>query len=305
MNTLDVTKGVTLVDVRYLGSPGYIAPCILQDASGIAVVDPGPTSSLAGLEAGLAERGLSTADIHTLLLTHIHLDHAGATGTLVKRHPKMRVFVHERGARHMIDPAKLLASAQRLYGEHMNYLWGEFLAVPAENVTAMAGGETITVGGRKLEVIYTPGHAVHHVTYFDQVDGIAFTGDTTGLRPLNVPCPMPVTPPPDIDLEAWRTSLAAIRARRPEKIYLTHFGPNADVEWHIAELSERLEKWAEQVGSDVKSNRPEGEASADFAKTQQAILTERIPASAFGPMIRTEMLVSSWLGLARYWKKGQ
>jgi glyoxylase-like metal-dependent hydrolase (beta-lactamase superfamily II) len=312
MNTLAVAKGVTLVDVHYLGQDRYIAPCLLEDESGVAVVDPGPTSSLAGLEAGLAERGLTTANIHTLLLTHIHLDHAGAAGTLVKRHPHIRVYVHEKGARHMIDPAKLLASAQRLYGDHMGYLWGEFLAVPADNVTVLTGGETITVGtigtvgtvgGRKLEVVYTPGHAVHHVSYFDQTEGIGFTGDTTGMRPMDVPCAFPVTPPPDINLEAWRGSLAAIRERRPQSLFITHFGPSTNPEWHLAEMGERLEKWAEQVSADVKSGRPDVESAADFAKTQQTSLTANIPADDFGPMIRTEALVASWFGLARYCRK--
>lgn len=303
MNTLSVAKGVTLVDVHYLGQDQYIAPCLMEDESGVAVVDPGPTSSLAGLEAGLAERGLTTADIHTLLLTHIHLDHAGAAGTLVKRHPKMRVYVHEKGARHMIDPAKLLASAVRIYGDQMDYMWGEFLAVPAENVTALTGGETITVGGRKLEIVYTPGHAVHHVSYFDQADGIGFTGDTTGMRPLGQPCVLPVTPPPDIDLDAWRGSLAAIRAQRPAQLFITHFGPAENPEWHIEEMSERLVKWSEQVAADLRAGRTDEEASTDFASQASKELTTHLPAETFGPMIKPEALASSWYGLARYWRK--
>lgn len=305
MNTLAVAKGITLVDVRYLGQDRYIAPCLLEDDTGVAVVDPGPTSSLAGLEAGLAERGLTTANIHTLLLTHIHLDHAGATGTLVKRHPHMRVYVHEKGARHMIDPTKLIASAKRLYDPYMDYMWGEFLATPADNVTVLTGGETITVGGRKLEVVYTPGHAVHHVSYFDQLDGIAFTGDTTGMRPLDQPCAMPVTPPPDIDLDGWKTSLAAILERHPQRLFITHFGPAADPQWHIAQMSERLAKWAEQVAADLRANLPEAEAANAFAAQCTAELTSHVPAAEFGPMIRPEALQASWYGLARYWKKAK
>jgi len=303
MNTLAVAKGVTLVDLHYLGQARYIAPCLLEDESGVAVVDPGPTSSLAGLETGLAERGLTTANIHTLLLTHIHLDHAGATGALVARHPHIKVYVHEKGARHMIDPAKLLASAERLYAPHMDYLWGEFLATPADNVTVLKGGETITVGGRKLEVVYTPGHAVHHVSYFDQVDGIGFTGDTTGMRPLDRDCVLPVTPPPDIDLDGWKVSLAAIRERKPARLFITHFGPGNDPEAHIDQMSERLAKWAEQVASDLKAGRADAEASADFAKQKHAELTAHLPAAEFGSMIRPEALTASWYGLARYWRK--
>lgn len=303
MNTLPVAKGVTLVDVHYLGQDRYIAPCLLEDEAGVAVIDPGPTSSLAGLETALAERGFTTANIHTLLLTHIHLDHAGATGTLVKRHPQIRVYVHEKGARHMIDPAKLLASAERLYAPYMDYMWGEFLATPADNVTALAGGETITVGGRKLEVVYTPGHASHHVSYFDQVDGIGFTGDTTGMRPLDCDTVLPVTPPPDIDLDAWKTSLAAIRERKPSRLFITHFGPGSDPEAHIAQMEERLAKWVEHVERDLRSGRPDAESAAAFAKDAYTELTACLPAEAFGSMIRPEALTASWHGIARYWRK--
>lgn len=300
-----IAPKTVLVDVHYLGAPEYIAPCLLEDESGVAVVDPGPTSSLAGLEAALTVRGASVNDIHTLLLTHIHLDHAGAAGTLVKRNPRMRVYVHEKGARHMIDPAKLLDSAKRIYKEHMDWMWGEFLAVPAENVTVLTGGEQIKVGGRPLEVAYTPGHAVHHVSYFDQHTGLAFTGDTTGMRPSNRPCVIPVTPPPDIDLEAWQSSLKIIEERKPSCLFVTHFGPGDNPAWHIEDLRERLAKWGEQVATSLKAGTPDADASRDFGRQALAELTTRLPAEQFGMMARPEALESSWYGLARYWRKRQ
>jgi glyoxylase-like metal-dependent hydrolase (beta-lactamase superfamily II) len=287
-----------------LGIEKYIAACVLADESGIAVIDPGPTSSLEGLERGLAAHGLATADIHTLLLTHIHLDHAGATGTLVKRHPGMKVYVHSKGARHMIDPAKLIASAERIYGlENMDRLWGEFLATPAENVTVLEGGETITVGGRKLEIEYTPGHASHHVSYFDQSTGIGFTGDTTGMRPFESDVPFPVTPPPDIDLAGWKISLEKIRRHKPERIFLTHFGPFTNPEEHLAQLEERLARWGEVVADDVKSGRDETVACSEFVDKMRGELTAIMPRERFGPMIRRDALISDWHGLARYWRK--
>jgi glyoxylase-like metal-dependent hydrolase (beta-lactamase superfamily II) len=298
-----IAPKTTLVDVHYLGQAEYIAPCLLENESGVAVVDPGPASSLAGLEAGLAARGLSVADIHTLLLTHIHLDHAGATGTLVQQNPKIRVYVHEKGARHMIDPTKLLDSAKRIYREHMDWMWGEFLAVPAENVTVLTGGESINVGGRKLEVVYTPGHAVHHVSYFDQQTGIAFTGDTTGMRPSNRPCVIPVTPPPDIDLEAWRGSLAAIEERRPERLFVTHFGPADNPSWHLEDLRERLARWGERVATTLESGQPDADAAREFGRESFGELTARLPVEQFGAMARPEALEGNWYGLARYWRK--
>jgi glyoxylase-like metal-dependent hydrolase (beta-lactamase superfamily II) len=300
-----IAPNTTLVDVHYLGSAEYIAPCLLEDESGVAVVDPGPSSSLAGLEAGLAARGRTVNDIHTLLLTHIHLDHAGVTGTLVKRNPRIRVYVHEKGARHMIDPAKLLDSAKRIYKEHMDWMWGEFLAVPADNVTVLTGGENITAGGRKFEVAYTPGHAVHHVSFFDQQTGIAFTGDTTGMRPSNRPCVIPVTPPPDIDLESWRGSLALIEERKPARLFVTHFGPADDPAWHIENMRERLARWSEQVSASLKAGQPDAEAARDFGRQAFGELATHLKPEQFGMMARPEALEGNWYGLARYWRKRQ
>src|SRR5262249_39730544 len=154
--------------------------------------------------AGLERAGISIADVRTLLLTHIHLDHAGATGTLIRENPSLRVYVHEKGAPHMADPAKLIASATRLWGNDMDRLWGEMRPVPAECMTIVRGGERIVAGGRDFDVAYTPGHASHHVSYFSRDTGIAFVGDTAGVRLQAGQYILPPTPPPDIDLEAWR-----------------------------------------------------------------------------------------------------
>src|SRR4029077_13881059 len=170
--------GISFVDLQFQGTPRIIATAVLQGPGGVALLDPGPTSTWPTLSAALERAGIALGDITAIVLTHIHLDHAGVTGTLVRQNPNLRVFVHEKGAPHMIDPAKLLASATRLYGDAIDRLWGEVRPVPAGNIVALAGGERITASGRELEVAYTPGHASHHVSYFGADSGIAFVGDT-------------------------------------------------------------------------------------------------------------------------------
>ncbi len=298
-----IAPRTTLLDVEYQGRREVIAACLLEDASGAAIVDPGPSSSLCGLRARLAERGLSVADIHTLLLTHIHLDHAGATGTLVKENPRLQVYVHEKGARHMVDPTRLLESASRIYGAAMDRLWGEILAVPADNVHALAGGESLSVGGRQLEVAYTPGHASHHVTYFDEAEGIAFVGDTAGMRIGNKRCVVPVTPPPDIDLKSWQTSLERIRERRPQRLFVTHFGPADPVDWHLEDFRERLESWSGLTGQTLRSGGTDPERASRFAEQAFSELIERLPAEEIRRFLHTGSLETSWYGLARYWRK--
>src|SRR4051812_18389906 len=177
-----------LIDVKHLGRDRVIGA---YDIDGV-VVDPGPASTVETL--------LSEVEPRALALTHIHLDHAGATGVLVKRFPELRVYVHERGAPHLIDPSKLLKSAGQLYGDDMDRLWGEVIPVPEQNVTILSGGETV----EGLEVAYTPGHASHHVTYFDPDSGEAYTGDVAGVRTPPTDFVLPPTPPPDIDIPKWR-----------------------------------------------------------------------------------------------------
>jgi len=194
------------------------------------VIDPGPSSCLEVLLANLRER-----PPRALALTHIHLDHAGAAGSLVQRFPDLEVWVHERGARHLVDPQRLLDSAARLYGEDMRRLWGEFLPVPAERIRVLRGGEQLG----PLRVAYTPGHASHHVSYLHEPTATAFTGDVTGVR-IGGGCVLAPTPPPDIDLAAWQSSIELIEGWRPRTLALTHFGAFDDVASHLAQLRERL-----------------------------------------------------------------
>ena len=166
------------------------------------------------------------------------------TGSLVKENPAIDVFVHERGATHLADPTKLLSSATRLYGQDMDRLWGEFLAVPRERLRELKGGETIAAGGRTLEVAYTPGHASHHVSYFEPSTRIAFVGDTAGIRRGTGKYVMPASPPPDVDLELWRESEAKILGWDPDTLFLTHFGPFNGARQHFQEMMSRLDEWS-------------------------------------------------------------
>jgi glyoxylase-like metal-dependent hydrolase (beta-lactamase superfamily II) len=299
-----LAAGMDYVDLEFQGRPGIIATAVLQSASGVALIDPGPSSTRATLEQALQRQGIAPRDIRQIVLTHIHLDHAGATGSLVRDNPAIEVFVHERGAPHMIDPSRLLASASRLYQGDMERLWGEFLAVPRSNVRALSGGETISAGGRTLRVAYTPGHAIHHVSYFDPSGRIAFVGDTAGIKRIGGGFVMPPTPPPDVDLEAWRASADTILAWDPDTLFLTHFGPTRGARPHFEEFFERLAGWSRIVRKLL------ADASIDDAERERRFVDEAVlelrrvvgPAEAeqYG---RAGRLDYSWQGLARYWRK--
>jgi len=299
-----LAPGLDYVDVNFLGRPEIIATAVLRSAAGVALVDPGPSTSLSNLRAALERKGISFGDIRQLLLTHIHLDHAGGTGTLLREQPSIEVFVHERGAPHLIDPSKLLASAGRLYGDDMERLWGEVLPVPRERVKTLAGGERIAAGGRELAVAYTPGHASHHVSYFDPASRVAFVGDTAGIRRGSGTYVMPPTPPPDIDLAAWRESERRILAWDPDTLFLTHFGPFHGARVQFQELMDRLADWSHIVRrllADEALTEPERERQ--FVEETSRDLRRIVGDSEAQQYNRSGRLDYSWQGLARYWRK--
>src|SRR5205814_868398 len=229
-----LAPGLGWVDLQFRGSPHVIAAAVVSDAGGVALVDPGPTSCLDALELGLNRLGIRFADVMHILLTHVHLDHAGVVGTLVRRHPHLKVLVHERGTPHLIDPARLVRSAARLWGDQMQTLWGEVAPVPAANVVTL-DLQPIRAGGRTFDVAYTPGHASHHVSFFDRSSGIAFVGDAAGIR-IKGDYVRPPTPPPDIDVALWAQSAGRIEAWDPDTMFLTHFGPSRNVRPHLQSL---------------------------------------------------------------------
>jgi glyoxylase-like metal-dependent hydrolase (beta-lactamase superfamily II) len=290
------------IDLNFRGSPRVIATAIMQGADGVTLIDPGPTSCLPVLESGLRERGLALRDVRALLLTHIHLDHAGASGTIIERVPLARVYVHERGAPHMIDPAKLLASATRLYGDQMDTLWGAFQPVPAPNVTVLKGGERLELAGTALKVAYTPGHAKHHVSYLDEHSGMAYVGDTAGVRVSGDYLIAP-TPPPDIDIEAWQQSLDTIDAWQPVSLFLTHFGPVSPARAHLARFRTTVASAAETARQMLDAGGTDQELAQRFAERMRQDVRKALPEHEARAAELAAPFDQLWQGLARYWQK--
>jgi len=233
-----------LLDLHFLGRPGTVGAYLVADGDDVALVETGPGSTLPALRAAVAAAGFALADLTRVVVTHIHLDHAGAAGAVLREAPRATFHVHPLGARHMIDPAKLIASATRIYGADMDRLWGAFEPVPAERLRVLDDGAAIAVGRRRLVALHTPGHAVHHVALHEPERGDVMTGDVAGVRLGGLRYVRPPTPPPDIDLDAWRASAARLRASGARRLLLTHFGPYDDADWHLDELLARLYNWA-------------------------------------------------------------
>jgi glyoxylase-like metal-dependent hydrolase (beta-lactamase superfamily II) len=297
-----LAHGLSWIDLQFLGRAHAVATAVVQSPAGVALVDPGPTTCLRTLEAGLERQGITLDDVRQILLTHIHLDHAGATGTIVRAHPGITVFVHERGATHMAAPEKLVASARRLYGSEMDRLWGEFAPVPPQNLVALRGGESIEAGGRRFEVAYTPGHASHHVSYFEASSGTAFVGDTAGVC-IDGGYVLPPTPPPDIDVEAWRESVHRIDAWSPGALFLTHFGPIVNARPHLQTLMDNLARtaaWVERTLADPGTDEERSRRFAEQLRHEMRRQMTEAQIASYPVAAPFEML---WLGLARYWRK--
>jgi glyoxylase-like metal-dependent hydrolase (beta-lactamase superfamily II) len=271
-----------VIDVEHLGRP-HVIGCWQV---GEALVDPGPESSLETLLAALD--GEQPAAV---VLTHIHLDHAAATGAIVRRWPETPVYVHERGAPHLIDPSRLLASAERLYGDAMELLWGEIVPVPEQNVRALAGGETVL----GLRVAYTPGHASHHVCYLHEETGTAFVGDVAAVLIPATNLVIPPTPPPDIDIETWLESIEAVEAWKPERLAITHFGAIDSPAEHLATVRARLAEEA-QLARELDE--------AKYEKRHRALVALRADTEeAAEELIQAVPPQYQWRGLDRYWRK--
>lgn len=271
-----------VIDVMHLGRP-HVIGCWEVDG---VLVDPGPESSLPTLLEALGD-----ARPRALLLTHIHLDHAAATGALVRRWPDLEVYVHERGAPHLIDPSKLLASAERLYGDQMERLWGEIVPVPEANVKPLSGGESVL----GMRVAYTPGHASHHVCYLHEQSGTAFVGDVAAVRLPGVDLIVPPTPPPDIDIETWENSIGIVEGWQPERLALAHFAAIDDPAPHLAEVRERLREEAQQA-RDLTEEAYEQRHRDLVAKQAESIESAEELIQCVPPQYQ-------WRGLNRYWTK--
>jgi glyoxylase-like metal-dependent hydrolase (beta-lactamase superfamily II) len=289
-----------IIDLCHLGRPASVAAYLLRTGSGPFLVDPGPSSTLPRLEEALARAGLSTGSLAGLLLTHIHLDHAGASGTLAGRNPNLRVYVHAKGAPHLIAPAKLLSSAQRLYGARMEELWGEIAPVPEAQVVVLEGGERLEFDGLALEVAYTPGHAIHHVCYFEPESRVAFVGDTAGIRGPRLPVVLPVTPPPDFDLQAWLASITRLLSWNPRELLLTHFGPSEDPASHLGALRDGLLAWTGYVRETLALDAPDEARIRAFVEKLRAWISDKVPADRAEQFLAGAGPEACWQGIARY-----
>jgi glyoxylase-like metal-dependent hydrolase (beta-lactamase superfamily II) len=271
------------LDLRHLGHERVIGSYLLETEDGTALQDCGPTTCVPELKACLAERGLELTDVRHLLLSHIHLDHAGAAGVLVREHPGLQVHVSEIGAPHLVDPSRLERSARRLYGDDFDRLWGELAPVPGENIHVV-GDKTLG-----LATFPSPGHASHHVCYLDR-EGTLYAGDAAGVRIRPSEFVLPPTPPPEVDLEVWGQTLDEIARLAPERMALIHFGVFEDVERHLEELRRRLHEWAERVRAGATEEQFAALAADDLA-ADQAAYEQAMP------------FWQSYAGLKRYWEK--
>jgi len=271
------------IDLHFLGAERSIGVYLLDTPQGPALFDTGPTSTLPRLKDGLRERGLELRDLRHLLLSHIHLDHAGATGPIVREHPDLTVWVSEVGAPHLVDPSRLERSARRLYGDLFDELWGELAPVPEANVR-LARGEVLG-----LDAFPTPGHAHHHVSYLDD-EGTLYAGDATGVRIQPSRYVLPVSPPPDIDVELWHETMAEIERRAPARLALIHYGVEEDVPDHLRRLHEELDRWAARVRDGM-----DAEAFAEAARVDAGADADHYD--------RVAPFWQSWQGLRRYWDK--
>ncbi|MGQ0766167.1 MAG: MBL fold metallo-hydrolase [Gemmatimonadota bacterium] len=299
-----ISSGVHCADLLHSGRSESIAAWIVESAAGIILVDPGPASCGGALRDALAEVGAGVSDVRHVLLTHIHLDHAGITGTLARENPQIRVHVHARGAPHMADPSRLLASARLIYGERMEPLWGEFLPVDRDRLIVIEDRARIVVGNRRYAAAHTPGHAVHHVIYLDENEGLAYVGDLAGEGSQHDTPPLPAAPPPDVDLDAWRTSLDFLESLGAEELLLTHFGPVRSPSIHISGMWARLMAWSERVHDDVETagKRGDDELADRFTEDERGAMTAGLtPQQA--EHIGADTIRASWFGLARYWRK--
>ena len=266
------------IDVFHQGLEHVICAWQVDDV----IVDPGPESTSDTLLDALGDE-----EPRALLLTHIHFDHAGAAGALVREFPDLEVWVHERGARHLVDPARLVASAKRLYGDTFDRLWGEVVPIPERNIRVLRGGES----REGWDVAYTPGHASHHVSYRHDATGWVFAGDTAGVRLPPGDLLLPPTPPPDFDLVAWRASIDTIEAWEPQTLAITHFGDYRDVAEHLDRLREALARLSEMAATtdrDGYADKLRAEVSATLDETDAASFMQAMPPE------------DQWLGIDRY-----
>jgi glyoxylase-like metal-dependent hydrolase (beta-lactamase superfamily II) len=299
----EVEPGVFLLDHHFRGSPGVIASYLIADHGALTLIETGPASTIDALLSGVRQAGFEPEQIERVIVTHIHLDHAGGAGALLERLPRARLYVHPLGAPHMADPSRLMASATRIYGDMMGPLWGEMLPVPSDRIEILSDLGTVATGGRVLRAYDTPGHANHHLALHDPETGSVFTGDIAGVRLEGTQNLRPPTPPPEFSPEKWQKSIATLQTLAPKRLYLTHFGAHDDVSWHLTEILARTWFWAGWVGGRIASGE-DPEATTDALRRMEDVLL----AQSGDPTLITRYEEAgnyrmSVDGIMRWWKK--
>lgn len=279
--------------------PKVIASFVIETKEGPILIETGPDSTFSNLEKSLKEIGYLVEDFKNVFVTHIHLDHSGAAWRFAK--VGATVYVHPNGARHLVDPSKLIESARRIYKDQMEELWGETKSIPQENVRVVSDGDALRIGDVEVRTVETLGHASHHNAYV--IDDAVFMGDLAGIRIEGGPV-LPPTPPPDINVEAWQHSLNKIRDLNPKVLYPTHFGKSTDAKEHLEELETRLLECTEWIGGRLKEAKTEEEMIPEFEDLFSGILQE---AKLSPELIKAYKLADPFYmnvgGLVRYWKK--
>lgn len=302
MHLPKTNQTINTLDLNFMGLAGAIAAYLIPHRRGAILVECGPGSTLPTLEASLREQGFSLGDVTDVLLTHIHLDHAGAAGTIARRHPAIRVVVHQRGAPHLVDPTKLLASATRLYGADMDRLWGAVERVPPQRLQVVDGGEELEVAGRSVGVTYTPGHAKHHVSYFDPTSRVAWVGDVAGVC-IDGGYVLPPTPPPDIDLPGWRQSIEHLEQMQADTLFLTHCGPITTPRVHLRAFADNLEMVVALARESLTIPGTDDERKAMFDDRLRRELRRHMDEAQAQSYESAAAFGLSWAGLARYLRR--
>ncbi|HEY7282511.1 MAG TPA: MBL fold metallo-hydrolase [Actinomycetota bacterium] len=304
-DTFEAAADLVAVDTRMTGRY-RVTSAYLARASEPALIETGPTTSADAVTAGLESLGLSAEDLAHIVVTHIHLDHAGGAGTIAERFPSATVWVHERGARHLADPSRLWSSAAQVYGgeDRLVEMFGPMQPIDPDRIRSVAEGDRIDLGDRSLDVMYTPGHASHHVSLVDSRSGALFTGDALGIHFPDVKVLRPATPPPDIDVELAVDSIGRIRARAESALMFSHFGPVREVDELCAVAADRIRVWA----GIIRDAMEETEDLDRIAEILAARTDAEFDAVGAGPdqRERYEVLSSTRTnaaGLVRYWNK--
>jgi glyoxylase-like metal-dependent hydrolase (beta-lactamase superfamily II) len=288
------------IDLNFQNKTQAIASYLIKQADAAVLIESGPGSTLSALEAGLAKEGLTPRDITHVLLTHIHLDHAGAAGWFSRQGAE--IYVHPNGAAHMLDPEKLIASATRIYGDRMQTLWGEFLPVEPDQLKVPQDAQEISIGKLKFTAINTPGHAEHHYCYV--FEDVCFSGDVGGVRIPGFPYLRAPMPPPELHFGRWRESLARLRTLKFLRIAPTHYGIYDDADWHLNELQKNLDAAETWLSTLMPADPSIEELREQFAKwMQEQAAAQGLSEDAVKAYLLANPPGMSADGLMRYWKK--